>query len=353
MSLKRVGTLLFKDLRYGSRSYIFIFAIIAPIVISLFVTLMFGTLFTDRARLGIADEGSSQVATALKTNDSIDTREYDDTSELKNAVQSGVVDLGIIIPPDFDSSLATNSRVEVTGFVWGQSLAKDRVTIGAALTDAIREVAGQESPVNIATITLGSEISIPWTDRLLPLVVLMAVFLGGLMVPATSVIEEKGRKTLDALVVTPTSIGDVFTAKGILGLIVSLCTGILILIINQAFGAQPFLLVLVLVLGGIMAVEIGLILGTSMKDFTSLFAIWKFGGIVLFAPVFIYLFPQIPVWIGKIFPTYYIIQPIVDISQRGRGWADIAVNVLVLIGLNAVFFGLVLLVLKRTRQLAT
>jgi ABC-2 type transport system permease protein len=102
-----------------------------------------------------------------------------------------------------------------------------------------------------------------------------------------------------------------------------------------------------------MAVEIGLILGISMKDFATLFAVWKFGGIILFAPVFIYLFPEIPGWIGRIFPTYYIIQPIVDISQRGGGWSDIFGNILVLIGLNVVIFGLVVLSLRKTQQLGT
>ena len=100
-----------------------------------------------------------------------------------------------------------------------------------------------------------------------------------------------------------------------------------------------------------MAVEIGLLLGISVKDFTTLFTIWKMGGIILFAPVFIHLFPQIPEWIGRIFPTYYIIQPIVDLSQRGGSWPDIAVNVFILIGLNLILLGLVLYVLKRSEQM--
>ncbi len=62
----------------------------------------------------------------------------------------------------------------------------------------IREPAGREAPVEIETITLGDEVSIPWNDRLLPLIVLMAVFLGGLFLPSTSVINEKEKKTLEA-----------------------------------------------------------------------------------------------------------------------------------------------------------
>lgn len=188
---------------------------------------------------------------------------------------------------------------------------------------------------------------------MLPVIVLVAVFLGGLMLPATLIINEKAKRTLEALIVTPASIAEVFTAKGTVGLIVSMFMGVLILVINQAFGSHPLLLVMVLALGGIMAVEIGLILGILLKDFTALFTVWKTAGILIFAPVFIYMFPEIPTWIGRIFPTYYIIQPIVDISQLGGGWPEIAVNVFVLIGLDIILLGIVASMLRKTQRFAT
>jgi len=168
--------------------------------------------------------------------------------------------------------------------------------------------------------------------------------------PAASMVNEKEKRTLEALIVTPTTVGDVFVAKGLLGIILSLFMGMVILILNQAFGAEPMLLVLVMALGAIMAAEFGLLLGALTKDITSLFAVWKFGGILLFAPAFVYLFPQIPEWIAKIFPTYYLIQPIVEISQRGGGWPGIATNVFILAGIDVILIGVVALVLRRTKQ---
>ena len=40
-------------------------------------------------------------------------------------------------------------------------------------------------------------------------------------------------------------------------------------------------------------------------------------GLLLYAPIIDYLFPQRPQWISKIFPTYYIIQPVAEINQQG------------------------------------
>ena len=353
MSLRRIGLLVGKDLFRGPKNFILVWAVIAPVVISLVVSLIFGTLFTEKPRLGIVDEGNSQLVAMAQETASIISRKYDSVFEVKEAVANGHVDVGIVLPADFDSSVRQGKKTHITGFVSGESLAKNGTILGVTLFDLIREVAGQEPPVEIESTTLGDEVSIPWNQRLLPLIVLMAVFLGGLFLPATSVINEKEKRTLRALLVTPTTIGDIFIAKGLVGVILSLFAGVVILLLNQAFGVEPLLLVVVLALGSIMAVGLGLLLGAVLKDITTLFAVWKFGGILLFGPAFIYMFPQIPQWISRLFPTYYILQPVIQISQRGGSLADIATNLFILIGLDILIILIVILALRRSRLLAS
>ena len=139
---------------------------------------------------------------------------------------------------------------------------------------------------------------------------------------------------MEALVISPASIGEIFIAKGILGISLSIFMGVAILLLNQVFGSNTLLLIGVLALGAVMAVEIGLILGVFIKDITTLFTIWKSGGIFLFGPAFIYIFPQIPEWIARIFPTYYALQPVVNLSLEGGDWSSVAVNVFILAGID-------------------
>ncbi len=350
MSLRRVAILLGKEFLQGPKNYIFVMAIVLPILISLVVSLVFGALFSEKPKLGIVDEGNSKLVTMVKELTSVITKQYSKASEVRQAAENGAVDMGVVLPQDFDDSVVQGKEIRITAYIWGETLAKNRSILGVTVLNLIRELAGQEAPVEIETIILGDEAPIPWSDRLLPLIVIMAVFFGGLMLPATSVVTEKEKKTLQALVVTPTSLGDAFVAKGLVGIILSLFAGLTILILNQAFGAEPGLLLLLLALGAIMAAEIGLLLGAFIKDWTTLFTVWKSGAILLFAPAFVYLFPQIPKWIAKVFPTYYLIQPIVEISQRGGDWASIATSVFVLIGLDLVLIGAVMLTLSKTRQ---
>lgn len=352
MSLRCVGILLGKELWQGPKNFIFVWAIVMPVIIWLVVSLIFGTLFNEKPKLGVVDEGGSQLVAMAEQLPSVITKEYGSVAEIKQAVESGAVDVGMVLPADFDSSVMQGEETELVTYIWGESLAKNRTILGATIANLVRELTGQEAPVEIEAITLGDEVSIPWNDRVLPLVVLMAVFLGGLFLPAASVIEEKEKRTLEAVVITPASVGDIFIAKGLMGIILSLFMGVVILVLNQAFGTEPALLVLVLALGAIMAAEVGLLCGALMKDITTLFAVWKLGGILLFGPAIIYMFPQIPQWIGRLFPTYYLLQPIVEISQRGSGWSDIATNVFILAGLDLILIGVVVFALRRTRQFA-
>lgn len=351
MSFRRVGVLLGKELLQGPKSFVFIWAVVAPIAISLVLSLVFGTLFAGKARLGIVDEGSSQLVAKFEKLNSVAARKYGTVPEVLQAVESGAVDMGIVLPKDFDSSIEQGKKAELIAYVWGESLAKNRTILGVTIADAVREMAGQESPVEINSVSLGDKMSIPWNDRLLPLIVLITVIIGGAFLPATSIVNEKEKNTLQALVITPASMGDVFLAKGLLGIILGLFMGIVLLVLNQAFGAEPMLLILVLGLGAVMAAEFGLLFGAATKDITTLFAIWKSLGIVIMAPALIYLFPEIPEWIAKIFPTYYLIQPIVEISQRGGGWPEISTQVLILIALDLLLIGVVAITLKRTNQL--
>ena len=350
MSFRRISVLLSKEFIHGPKNFMFIWAIVAPIGFTLVATLAFGTFFSEKPNLGITDEGDSQLVVMAQGLDSVTTKEYDTVSELKQATASGAVDMGIVLPEDFDDAVTQGETVVIEAYIWGESLAKYRTILPVTVANLVRELGGQEIPVEIESVTLGDEVSIPWNERLMPFLVLMGVFFGGLMLPSTSLIDEKQKKTLEALVISPATIGEILIAKGILGIVLSVFMGIAILLLNQAFGANSLLLVMVLFLGAIMAVEFGLICGAFIKDITTLFTVWKSGGIILFAPVFIYMFPQIPEWIGKIFPTYYMLQPVVELSLRGGGWSDIAVNVFILIGLNIIFAFVVLLAARRMMQ---
>lgn len=332
MNMRRLVVLFRKDLIYGSRNIVFVFALVLPLVLSLVIGLLFGTLFNEKPKLGLVDTESSQLGAALQASEFLIVQRYDSEDALLSDLNSGAVEMGLVLPAGFDAAMQSGTVSDLTFFVWGQSLIKNRTTISAAVTDALVSLTGHETPITVNTVPVGDRAIVTWQERLLPLVVLMSVVIGGVMVPASSMVDEKQRRTLRALTTTPMTMAEVFLTKGLMGVLLAIFSGVAILTLNGGWGSQPALLLLVLALGGTLAAAFGVFLGARVKDITTLFATLKSMGILLYAPGIIGLFPEnIPQWIARIFPTYYIMQPVLDISQKGAGLADIAFDLLILL----------------------
>lgn len=348
MSARQVAILLGKEARHSSRGTLFIFAVLMPVVISLLLAVLFGSLFSGRPRLAIADAGDSRLVSLAAAEPAIVARSYDDAEDLRAAVADGAADIGVVLPADFDAALQAGRPVEVTAYVWGESLASDRALLGMTIARLARDVVGQEVPIDITTVTLG-EASLPLADRLLPFVILIAMIFGGTLLPASSLVEERQSGTLRAVAVTSSTVRDVVIAKALMGVAIALIMAVVTLVLNRALGGEPGLLVLVLLLGAILAAEFGILLGLVARDVTTLFATVKAIGLLLYAPALVTLFPGVPQWIGRLFPTYYIVTPVLALTQQGAGWADIAPDVAVLFALDVVLLAAVAVILRRAR----
>lgn len=350
MSIRRIGVLLKKEFIYGSKSYFFIYALIAPIVATLLINLVFSSLFSGKPKMGVFDQGNSQIVKSLKHLESINLKVYTSEMELKDAVKTGRRDVGIVFLENFDSKIKKGELAKLTAYVWGESLLKNRAIVSSALLYQIRDVSGKTSPVDIVPVSLGEKNSVPLKDRFFPSIILMAIFISGFAIPSTSLVEEKEKRTISAVLTTPVTQGDIFLSKGLTGVTISMVMGILILILNHAFNAQFALITLLLFLGAIMATCFGLILGAFMKEISSVYSAIQGLGIFVYAPGILYLFPQLPKWIGKLFPTYYVLNPIIEISRGGKSWATVYPDVLLLIGIIAVFVTIVGIIANKKRQ---
>ncbi|MFQ5753980.1 MAG: ABC transporter permease, partial [bacterium] len=233
MSIRRIGVLFGKELTQGSKSYFFIFAILAPLIFTLLVHLVFGTLFSGKPELGIVDYGRSQIVASLKHMQSIDLQQYASVADLKEAVAIGKRDAGMVLLENFDSTIKKGELTKLTVYVWGESLLKNRAMVGSAVLNQIRILSGKSAPVDITPVSLGDENAVSWKDRFLPLIVLMAIFISGFVVPATSLVDEKEKRTIGAILATPATQSDVFVAKGLMGVVASMAMGLVILILKH------------------------------------------------------------------------------------------------------------------------
>jgi ABC-2 type transport system permease protein len=347
MNIKRIFTIVKKEFLYGSKNFIFVMAVVMPVLMTLVISLLVGTLFSGKPRLGILDLGRSQLTAQLDRLDYLSTETYTSETVLHSDVERGALDMGMVLPANFDRQLQAEDATQMDLLIWGESLLKHRTLLAVSLVREIIAVAGREIPVSTELVLLGGEANIPWDVRLFPFVVIITIMLGGMMVPATSLVEEKVKRTYRALLTTPASLIDVLTAKGLTGVILALFEGLLILWLNRAFGSQPVALIVVLLIGGIFAAAAGIILGVVVKDISTLFTVMKTLGIVLYAPALVSMFPEVPQWIAQIFPTYYLLNPIVELTMNNAAWGAIATQVYILIALTIALIGAAGLIARR------
>ena len=84
-----------------------------------------------------------------------------------------------------------NGKTAIELYFYGEAFIKDQAAILARLNDYIFNIAGVEKSVKINRVTLGSGKNKPWNERLMPFVIIIAIMMGGMLLPASSLVEEK------------------------------------------------------------------------------------------------------------------------------------------------------------------
>lgn len=311
-----------KDLRLGPRSPIFLWSIGLPVLMTFLITAVFGSLFAPPPRLAVMDEDASAVTAALLAEEGLDVTVLDDEADLLAAVEVHDYDAGLVLPAGFDAALAAGEQPPMEFYVSGSSLASTRVILGVTTLAAIRDLAGQSPPVEVVVTQLGAEGFVPIEDRLVPLIVFYSVVIAAMFLPAASLVDEREKRTIDAVLVTPTRMSEVLLGKAVLGVVLALLMGLVSLALNDAFGGQPAAMVVFLLVGAVMMAEVGLILGCWARDSNTLFSAIKGGGILIALPAFFFLFPALPQWIPMLVPTYYFLGPIYEIATQGDTLGD-------------------------------
>ena len=348
MSLTRTFKVLGKEFRMGPRSPIFLWVLFLPVLFTLILQVTFGSLFDPQPRLGIVDQGSSTITTAVQGMDGIDLALLDDPDALKTQVEENDLDAGLVLPNGFDDQVRSGTQPPLEFYVGGESLASNRIILAVTTIDLVREIEGTPPPVDVALVALGDE-GLPIEIRLVPFIMMYALVVAAVFLPSFSIADEREKGTINALIVTPVKLSEVVAAKGILGVILALAMTVFTLFLNGALGAEPVALFVVLLLGAVMCAEIGLIFGAASKDANSVFALIKGTGILLIGPTVFYIWPDWPQWIAKLFPTYWVINPIFEVSLNNAGLSDVWPELLVGLGVIAL---LAVAVIAMTRRLS-
>jgi len=190
---------------------------------------------------------------------------------------------------------------------------------------------------------------IPPRDRMRPLfAVFLIVFETFGM--ATLISEEVEHRTIQALLVTPVSVKDLFAAKGITGMTLAFGQGALFMAFVGGLNDQPAIIILALLLAALLVTGIGFFIASLAKDMMSVLAWGLLALVILVIPAMGIMFPGVITGWAMVIPSYYVVDTVDRVANYGSDWPDIWQNLLILVAFSVAFLLVGMVALRRRFQ---
>ncbi|NWG33805.1 MAG: ABC transporter permease [Chloroflexi bacterium] len=353
MSVKRIFILAWKDIVDSIRTPRLLVIIITPLIIALCIQLFFGNKLT--LKIGVYSPNPSQLISTLKQIELVETEVFDSAESLNTAVKNDFVEVGVILPENFDLLLANDRKPRVDFLLAdnsregqvGLSLIQQTIQILSPDSLKIESTITVLKPDVLPGISLRGDLSIDQYAIILWLI--MGLVGNGVMLVPTLIVEEQERKTLDALMLSPASYYDIAAGKALVGVLYCMISSSLILMVQGGVSGNILFTVGLIILGSFVLSLLGVLLGSLSGNLHVLNSYGSLFVFILTLPAFIgMLGPNPVIQYLQFLPTYPLTQAIVQIVS---GQSEKALPSLAVIFLEClVILGVVVWSLRRREK---
>jgi ABC-2 type transport system permease protein len=322
-----------KDLVDAIKNSYILIAIILPVGLSILFKLIFpaGDLTLS---VSVYDPGDSQLVAQMENQSNVHIIKAVSPDQVRQMTDERETIGGLVIPADFDRGVAAGDQPDLQVYVNDRAGIGEQIAFQSLIQEKVWELVGQEVPARLIVTRLSNptEENSPGLDpgsAFLVMLLVMALAIVGTFVVPMLLVEEKEKKTLLALQVSPAGASDVVAAKSLVGLFYALLMALIILTLNQGWQGQWPLTLLALVLGALLVVLIGLLMGSL---FNTVNEINTWSSVVILALM-------VPSWTTmlqmpdkvetflRLLPTYYLGQ-LVTASTTGQVvWSEFGLQI--------------------------
>jgi len=342
-------------------------AIVFPILLMGLLGLAFGRAQGIDVRVGVVNQDavngtasfwSVQLWSTLdKTHPPFEVANYTDVDAAKAKVESGELDVVVVIPPGFGAWLqsqippsanATNFTVPVyvgrseqgTGAIGAQTLQQ--------LLDRFYEaVTGSAHKLRIDEQAPLTQQSFQYIDFLAPGIIAMSVMQNGVFGLSLFIVSAREKRILKRLQATPAGASYILAGRIVPAILVSFVqTGVLLSIAIFGFGVHitgnPGVLAISIAFGALVFITLGFLISSVSKTVDSAESLTNVITLPMFflGGVFIPLdrLPQSIQYVGAAMPLTYFSDALRNIMLHGAGFGAVGTDVLVLTGFAVVIF---------------
>jgi ABC-2 type transport system permease protein len=349
MTWRAIATLAGKELTLFSRNRFFTLVSVLGLVAYVAIFYAMPGSVDEVLEIALYAPVLPRVFNAAQRADGLAIEIMESEDSLREAVADGRYPAGVVLPPDFEQSLLAGEPVRVSAFLASSIPAELESAMTAVIDRFAFLQSGQMLPVEVSREVLGPDMvgqQIAPRDRMVPLLAVLIILTETLGL-ASLISEEVVGQTVQALLITPMTVGGFFLAKGVTGVGLAFGQVTIFLALAGGLSQQPVLMLVTLLLGAVLVTGIGFLLGSVGKDLTSVMAWGVPVLIILLIPAFTLVFPgAVSDWI-KIIPSYYLVDTAFRAANLGADWGDLWSNLVVLLALDILFVGLGVSALRR------
>jgi ABC-2 type transport system permease protein len=289
----------------------------------------------DVPTLAVVDSSQSEMLDRWANSSQFDLRRMSSRQEMEYFLGGEETPvLGLVLPSDVDETGDSRTPLELQGYVDHWVSERDAEELQALFEAQLTALTGY--PVRIY-VDNDSVLTHPRGLRPVTTSFLMAYALVvvGLMVAPNLMIEEKELKTMEALLISPASAGQIVIAKTLTGLIYCLMAGGLVLAASTGMIVHWDVAILAVIAGSLFTVSLGLLLGVGLNSRQQLI-VWS---AVLMFPLFVPVIaseilteiqaPALVQQVVSLLPTVAVAEAIRWALSAQAPWAEIRVGLAV------------------------
>jgi ABC-2 type transport system permease protein len=228
--------------------------LLTPVLLTIFFAVLSGLLGSKPVRLFIYNpehSGVSQAASStLSRSQIVFASSPQEVSSAFAPSKSTAYALGLVVPAGFDDSLRRGEQPHLALYLNGNELNEiQRQTVVHALNDYASNLSHPQPAVDIAITTIHASSSTfnPDLGIFYVVMALLTSISAGISLVSTLLVEEKEKKTLRVVLVSPASLTDVVMGKLLVGLGYQLLISVVVMVVlNGLVGIFPLVLLFVL-----------------------------------------------------------------------------------------------------------
>lgn len=362
MNLRTTLAIARKDFLDALRNARLLVIVLMPIGFSV----LYGYLFRDTLdtiEIVLYSPDTSSLVTGLSELDTVSLFVVDSPQAVETKLEEEKAIVGVVLPPDFDQAVRAGER-PVLELIYRENPEDARGTERLIL-QMIEQISERQPVVDLIERSLqpprtaeeaeaGEPMSffkeIDLQGFFIVLWVMMGITMNGSFLVPTLLVEEKDKKTLDAILVTPTNYLDVLVGKVIVGVLYCLLTSLVVMGLNQGFSGDVGFSLAVVMIASVALTLIGLLIGGLIDNLTTLNTWGSFVMLPLILPGILAGVPlgtlgpalTIPL---QVVPTYHLVRGL-GLSLSGKG-EEVWLNLGILTVECVILFGAVLWSMRR------